>query len=55
MQKKKKTSTRIPGTRIRPKYPGIYRVVIVPYPTRIRNYSIRVLPVSVPNKKYLNP
>jgi hypothetical protein len=34
-----------------PEYPGIYRVVLVPYPTRIRSYSIRVLPVSVPNIK----
>jgi hypothetical protein len=43
--------TRIPGTRIRPEYPGIYRVFLVPYTTRIRSYSIRVLPVSVPNIK----
>jgi hypothetical protein len=43
--------TRILGTRIRPEYPGIYRVVLIPYPTRIRSYSIRVLPVSVPNIK----
>jgi hypothetical protein len=46
-----KTGTRIPGTRIRPEYPGIYRVVIAPYPIRIRSFSIRVLPVSVPNIK----
>jgi hypothetical protein len=39
------------GTRIQPEYPGIYREVIVPYPTRIRSYSIRVLSVSVPNIK----
>jgi hypothetical protein len=45
--------TRIPGTRIRPEYPGIYRVVLAPYPTRIRRYSIRVLLVSVPNIKIL--
>jgi hypothetical protein len=51
MQKKKKTGTRIPGSRIRPEYSVIYRVVLVPYPTRIRSYSIRVLPVSVPNIK----
>jgi hypothetical protein len=25
--------TRIPGTRIRPEYPVIYRVVLAPYPT----------------------
>jgi hypothetical protein len=43
--------TRIPGTRIRPEYPGIYRVVLAPYPTRIRSCSIRVLPVYVPNIK----
>jgi hypothetical protein len=43
--------TRIPGTRIRPEYPGIYRVVLAPYPTRIRSHTIRVLPVSVPNLK----
>jgi hypothetical protein len=47
----KKTGTRIPGTRIRPEYPGIYRVVLALYPTRIRSYTIRVLPVSVLNKK----
>jgi hypothetical protein len=46
-----KTGTRIPGTRIRPEYPSIYRVVLAPYPTRIRSFSIRVLPVSVPNIK----
>jgi hypothetical protein len=51
MQKKEKTGTRIPGIRIRPEYPGIYRVVLAPYPTRIRSYTIRVLPVSVPNIK----
>jgi hypothetical protein len=51
MQKKEKTGTRFPDTRIRPEYPGIYRVVLVLYPTRIRSYSIRVLPVSVPNIK----
>jgi hypothetical protein len=28
MQKKKKAGTRILGTRIRPEYPGIYRVVL---------------------------
>jgi hypothetical protein len=43
--------TRIPGTRIRPEYPGIFRVVLAPYPTQIRSYSIRVLPVSVLNIK----
>jgi hypothetical protein len=43
--------TRIPGTRIRPEYLGIFRVVLTPYLTRIRSYSIRVLPVSVPNIK----
>jgi hypothetical protein len=53
MQKKKKTGTRIPGTRIRPEYPGIYRVVFAPYlklhypgTTRIRpeykNTQIRI-------------
>jgi hypothetical protein len=31
--------TRIPGTRIRPEYLGIYWVVLVPYPTRIQSYS----------------
>jgi hypothetical protein len=51
MQKKKKTGTRIPGTRIRPEYPGIYRVVFAPYLTRIRSCIIRVLLVSVPNIK----
>ena len=34
-----------------PEYLGIYRVVLVPYPTQIRSYSIRVLPVSIPNIK----
>jgi hypothetical protein len=34
-----------------PEYLGIYRVVLVPYPTRIRSYSIRILPVSVSNIK----
>jgi hypothetical protein len=43
--------TQIPGTRIRPEYPGIFWVVLAPYPTRIRSYSIRVLPVFVPNIK----
>jgi hypothetical protein len=47
MQAMKKTGTRISDTRIRPDYPGIYRVVIAPYPTRIRSFSIRVLPVSI--------
>jgi hypothetical protein len=47
--------TRIPGTRIRPEYPGIYRVVLAPYPTRIRSYTIWVLPVSIPNIKISNP
>jgi hypothetical protein len=28
---KGKTGTRIPGTRIRPEYPGIYRVDLAPY------------------------
>jgi hypothetical protein len=46
-----KTGTRIPGTRIRPKYSGIYRVVLTPYPTQIRSFNIRVLPVSIPNIK----
>jgi hypothetical protein len=50
-KKKKKTGTRIPGTHIRHEYPGIYQVVLVPYPTRIRSCTIRVLPVSVPNIK----
>jgi hypothetical protein len=53
MQKKEKTGTRIPGTRIRPEYPGIYRVVLAPYPTRIRRCTIRVLSISVPNIKIL--
>jgi hypothetical protein len=35
----------------RPNYLGIYRVVLAPYPTRIQSFSIRVLPVSVPNIK----
>jgi hypothetical protein len=48
---KEKTGTRILGTRIRPEYPGIYRVILAPYPIRIRSYTIRVLPVSVPNIK----
>jgi hypothetical protein len=39
------------GTRIL----GIFRVVLAPYPTRIRSYSIRVLPVSVPNIKLPEP
>jgi hypothetical protein len=30
---KEKMGTRIPGTRIRPEYPVIYRVVLAPYPT----------------------
>jgi hypothetical protein len=47
--------TRIPGTRIRPEYLGIFWVVLAPYPTRIRSYSIRVLPVSVPNIKLPEP
>jgi hypothetical protein len=46
--------TRIPVTRIRPEYLGIYRVVLAPYPTRIRSCTIRVLTVSVPNIKILN-
>jgi hypothetical protein len=46
-----KTGTRIPGTHIRPEYSGVYRVVLAPYPTRIRSFNIRVLPVSVPNIK----
>jgi hypothetical protein len=50
MQKKKK-GTRIPGTRIRPEYPGIYRVVLAPYLIRIQSCSIRILLVSVPNIK----
>jgi hypothetical protein len=50
MQKKKKTGTRISGTRIRPEYSGIYRVVLALYPSRIRSYTIRVLPVSVSEK-----
>jgi hypothetical protein len=50
---KEKTGTRIPGSRIRPEYPGIYRVVLAPYPTRIRSCTIRVLLVSVPNIKIL--
>jgi hypothetical protein len=43
--------TQIPGTRIRPEYPDIFRVVLASYPTQIRSYSIRVLPVSVLNIK----
>jgi hypothetical protein len=43
--------TRIPGTRIRPIYPSIFRLVLAPYLTRIQSYSIRVLPVSAPNIK----
>jgi hypothetical protein len=39
------------GTRIWPEYPGIYWVVLVPYLTRIRSYSIWVLPVSISNIK----
>jgi hypothetical protein len=42
MQKKKK---RIP------EYSCIYRVVLAPYPTRIRSCTIQVLPVSVSNIK----
>jgi hypothetical protein len=45
--------TQIPGIRIRPEYPGIFQVVLAPYPTRIRSYSIWVLPVSIPNIKLL--
>jgi hypothetical protein len=51
--RKRKNGFQIPGTRIRPEYTSIYRVVLVPYPTRIRSYSIRVLPVSVPNIKII--
>ena len=32
-------------------YPGSYRVLLAPYPTRIRWPTIRVLPVSVLDKK----
>jgi hypothetical protein len=49
--RKRKTGTRIPGTCIRPECSGIYRVVLAPYRTQIRNYSIRILPISVPNIK----
>jgi hypothetical protein len=45
--------TRIPDTRIRPEYSGIYRVVLAPYLTQIRSCTIRVLLVSVPNIKIL--
>jgi hypothetical protein len=51
MQKKKKRVPEFRGTRIRPEYQGIYRVVLVSYPTRIRSYSVRVLPVYVTNIK----
>ena len=51
MQKKKKWVPEFRVPRIRPEYPGIYRVVLAPYPTRIWSYNIRVLPVSVPNIK----
>jgi hypothetical protein len=39
------------GTRIRPEYPDIYQVVLASYPTRIRSCGIRVLLVSVLNRK----
>jgi hypothetical protein len=40
MQKKKKTGIQILDTRIRPEYPGIYRVVLAPYPTQILSCTI---------------
>ena len=39
------------GTRIRPEYPGIYRVVLAPYPTQTRRYTIQEVPISVPSIK----
>jgi hypothetical protein len=47
--------TRILGTRIRPEYPGIYRIVLTPYPTRIRSFTIRVLPSLYPSQIYKYP
>jgi hypothetical protein len=47
MQKKKK---RVPEFRV-PISDTNIRVVLVPYPNRIRSYSIRVLPVTIPNIK----
>jgi hypothetical protein len=44
MQKKK-------NPRIRPEYPGIYRVVLVPYLIRVRICTIRLLTVSILNIK----
>lgn len=49
MLEKKKMGTQNPGTRTRPKYPGIYRVVLALYP--IRTCTIRVLPICVPGIK----
>jgi hypothetical protein len=34
---------------------GISRVLVILYPTRIREFHIRMVPVSVPTKKYLYP
>jgi hypothetical protein len=48
---KEKTCSRIPGTRIRSEYLGIYRVLLTPYPTRVRSCTIRVLSVFVLNIK----
>jgi hypothetical protein len=48
---KKKTGTRISGTRIRPEYPGIFQIVLASYLSQIQSYSIRLLAVSVPNIK----
>lgn len=41
--------TRNPNTRTRPKYPGIYWVVLALYP--IQTCTIRVLPLCVPGIK----
>jgi hypothetical protein len=47
----KKTGTQNSGTHIRPEYPSIYRVVLTSYTTRIRNCTIWVLLVSIPDIK----
>jgi hypothetical protein len=48
----------VPDREVPVSYPvflGIYRVLVIPYPTRIREFIIRVLPVSVPTQKYSYP
>jgi hypothetical protein len=49
---------RVPDREVPVSYPvfsGICQVLAIPYPTRIREFIIRVVPVSVPTQKYLYP